>query len=230
MTQKIILFLAVALSAFALEANAVPTKIKFQENGDIGPTAVFDSDGFDLTLSAFLTTGGTTNLFVKDEAGTTGDISGQNGIGTNTFIQLTLPTSPISNLDSISINHIAAGETALIYFTQTAGSLIGATLIGTLDHNGQVPIGSLFQDGFIDITAGPNSSVLLNFVRCYYSGRSRCGDYRFLARGRFCRFDRDASHAARLKQFILKFQRQDAKVSCLFCFNDWPGADSAAAR
>lgn len=165
MTRKIILLLAVAVSAFALTANAFPTKIRFQENGNIGPTGTFDQDGFDLTLSGFLTTGGTTDLFVVDEAGTTGDISGHNGIGTNTFIQLTLPTTPDSNLDLISINHISAGESALIYFTKTAGSLVGATLIGTLDHNGQIPIGSLFQDGFIDITAGPNSSVLLNFVQ-----------------------------------------------------------------
>ncbi|MEO6870610.1 MAG: VPDSG-CTERM sorting domain-containing protein [Chthoniobacterales bacterium] len=164
MTRKIILLLACAVSAFALNANAF-TKIHFQENGDIGPTYIFGQDvGVDLTLSAFLTAGGTTDLYVINGAGTTGD-PGQTEIGANTFIQLTVPTSPVSNIDFVSIGDIENGESALVYFTHTAGSLSGATLLGTLTADGSVTIGSLFQNGFIDITAGAGSSVLLTEVQ-----------------------------------------------------------------
>jgi VPDSG-CTERM motif len=160
MTRKIILLLVAAAGAFALKANALPVTIHFQESGDVGPTFTFDQDGFDLTLSAFLTAGGTTHLFVANAAGTTGDPSGQNGIATNTFIQLTVPTSPASNLDFVSIGDIGAGESAKVYFTTTAGSLAGATLLKTLTADGPVAVGAAFQHGFIDITAGAGNVLL----------------------------------------------------------------------
>lgn len=159
MKPKIILLFA-AVGAFALTANALPVTIHFQESGDVGPTATFDQDGFDLTLSAFLTAGGTTHLYVVDAAGTTADPSGQNKIATNAFVQLTVPTSPASNLDFVSIGDIGTGESALVYFTHTAGTLAGATLLGTLTADGSVAIGSLYQKGFIDITAGAGNVLL----------------------------------------------------------------------
>ena len=113
-----------------------------------------------MTLSAFLTAGGTTHLFVVNEAGTTAD--GSNKIGTTSFIQLTVPTNPASNLDSLTIDDIVAGESALVFFTHTAGTLAGATLIGTLNANGNVPIGPLFQNGFIDVTAGSGNVLLFS--------------------------------------------------------------------
>lgn len=162
MTRKIILLLVAATGAFALTANAVPIRFPFQEFGDIGHTYIFHDDGgsFALTASAFFTSGADTNLFGNNGIGTTGDPSTENKIATTTFIQLTIPTSPASNLDFVTIGDIGSGESALIYFTTTAGSLVGATLLGTLTSDGSFAIGSLFQNGFIDITAGSGTVLL----------------------------------------------------------------------
>jgi VPDSG-CTERM motif len=159
MTKKIILLLIVAAGVLGLAANALAGPIRFQEAGDVGPTFTFNDGTFNLTLSAFLTTGGTTHLFVMNEAGTTAD-SGK--IGPNSFIQLTVPTSPASNLDSVTIDDIVAGESAVVYFTHSAGTLAGATPIGTLNANGNVPVGPLFQNGFIDVTAGSGNVLLFS--------------------------------------------------------------------
>lgn len=158
MSRKITLLLLAAAISFTVTANAA--KFTFQEAGDVGPTFTFNQDGYDLTLSAFLTAGGTTDLFVVNAAGTTGDPSGENKIATNTFIQITVPTSPASNFQSVSIGDIGAGESANIFFTQTAGSLVGATFLGTLTSDGSFAIGSQFQNGYIDITAGAGNVLL----------------------------------------------------------------------
>jgi hypothetical protein len=166
MTRKIILLLAAAAGALALTANASTIPFHFQESGDIGHSFTFNQDGFDFTLSAFLTAGGNTNLFVNngggdaDGVGTTADPSNENAIATTTFIQLTVPTTPASNLDFVSIGNIGAGESAKVYFTTIAGSLAGATLIGTLTANGSAAVGPLYQNGFIDVTAGSGNVLL----------------------------------------------------------------------
>ena len=159
MTRKIILLLIAAAGTLASTATAGPV-YHFQEAGDIGPTFTFNQDGFDLTLSAFLTTGGTTHLFVVNAAGTTADPSNQNEIATNAFIQLTLPTTPASHLDFVTITDIGPGESANVFFNTTPGTLNGAQLIGTLTANGNVPVGPAFQNGFIDVTAGAGNVLL----------------------------------------------------------------------
>jgi len=157
--RKIILFLVVTAGALGLAATASAGIIRFQESGNVGPTFTFSDGTINLTLSAFLTTGGTTDLFVSNEAGTTAD---GNKIGTNSFIQLTLPTSPASTLESLTIDDIVAGETANIFFTHTAGTLAGATLLGTLTGNGDFTLGPAFQNGFIDVTAGSGNVLLFS--------------------------------------------------------------------
>ncbi len=164
MTRKIILLLVAAVGSFALTTNATP--IQFQEFGDKGHSFIFTQNGYSVTLTAFFTSGMDTHVYFNaggpdnDGVGTTGDPSGQNGIATTTFIQLTVPTNPVSILDSISIGNIGLGESANVYFTTIAGSLAGATLIGTLTANGSIAIGSLYQNGFIDITAGSGNVLL----------------------------------------------------------------------
>lgn len=164
MTRKIILLLVAAVGSFALTTNATP--IRFQEFGDKGHSFVFSQNGYSVTLTAFFTSGMDTHVYFNagggdnDGVGTTGDPSGDNAIATTTFIQLTVPTNPASILDSISIGNIGAGESANVYFTTLSGSLAGAILIGTLTANGSVAVGPLYQNGFIDITAGSGNVLL----------------------------------------------------------------------
>jgi hypothetical protein len=169
----IILTLA-GMFAWATRANA-DTTFNFLENGsnvDLGPTSTFIEGGFSLTASAFLTSGGTTHLYAKKLSnidgsseiglGTTSDPTGDHEITTNSFIQLTLPTTPSSNFQRVLLASVQEGEKALVYFTQTAGTLAGATLIGTVTNaDGSVALPAGDQTGFIDITAG-SANVLLS--------------------------------------------------------------------
>jgi hypothetical protein len=165
----IIMALAGMWAALATQANA--TTFNFQENGpgDLGATSTFTEDGFSLTASGFLTSGGTTNLFSKNLGageiglGTTTDPSGQHEIVFTNFVQLTLPTTPPSNFQLVIGGSVTNGETMQVFFTTTAGTLTGATLIGTISSTGgtlAIPAGD--QTGFIDITAGKaGDNVLL---------------------------------------------------------------------
>lgn len=164
---------AVILSAAQSEA----VTFTFQENGsnlDLGPTSTFLEGGFSMTASAFLSSGGTTHLYAKNLSsmhgggevglGTTSDPTGQHEITTSDFIQLTLPTTPASNVQLVLAASVQSGESALVYFTNTAGTLTGATLIGTISGaDGSVAIPGSDQNGFIDITAG-SANVLLSGV------------------------------------------------------------------
>jgi hypothetical protein len=169
----IIMALAGAVVALATQANATTITYNFQENGsnlDLGPTSTFTEGGFSLTASGFLTSGGATDLYAKnlggDEIGlgTTIDPSHQNEIVTTDFIQLTLPTTPPSTATLALLASVQNGEQALVYFTTTAGSLAGATLIGTITNaDGSVTIPAGDQTGFIDITAGKANVLLAGF-------------------------------------------------------------------
>jgi hypothetical protein len=158
--------------ALATQANAATITYSFQENGSnlaLGPTSTFTESGFSLTASGFLTSGATTNLYAKslggDEIGlgTTSDPSGQHEIVTTNFIQLTLPTKPASNFQLVLLASVQQGEQAKVFFTHTAGTLAGATPIGTITNaDGSIPIPAGDQTGgFIDITAGA-ANVLLH--------------------------------------------------------------------
>jgi hypothetical protein len=135
----------------------------------LGPTATFTEGGFSLKASGFLTSGATTHLYAKslggDEIGlgTTSDPSGQHEIVTTNFIQLMLPTTPLSNLQLVFLASVQNSEQAKVFFTHTAGTLTGATLIGTITNaDGSIPIPAGDQTGgFIDITAGA-ANVLLH--------------------------------------------------------------------
>jgi len=164
--------LAGTVVALATQANATTITYNFQENGSnliLGPTSTFTEGGFSLTASGFLTSspGATTDLYAKslggDEIGlgTNSDPSGQHEIVTTNFIQLTLPTTPPSNFQLVLLASVQTGEQAKVFFTTTAGTLTGATLIGTITSaDGSVSIPPGDQTGFIDITAG-NANVLL---------------------------------------------------------------------
>jgi len=165
-----IIIIALAGIALAGQASAAAINFNFQENGsnlDLGATSTFTESGFSLTASGFLTAGGTTHLFSKNLGGTetglgtTTDPTGQHEITTANFIQLTLPTTPPSNFSMVLLTSVQTGEQAKVFFTTTAGSLAGATLIGTVTgSNGSITIPAGDQTGFIDITAGA-ANVLL---------------------------------------------------------------------
>jgi len=159
----------------ALATQAKATTFTFLENGsnvDLGPTSTFIEGGFSLTASAFLTSGGTTDLYAKSASdvdgsseiglGTASDPTGDHEITTTSFIQLTLPTIPSSNFLTVLSASVQSGESAEFFFTHTAGTLTGATLIGTVSNgDGSVTIPADDQTGFIDITAG-SVNVLLS--------------------------------------------------------------------
>src|SRR6266550_1586069 len=165
-----IIIIALAGIALAGQASAAAINFNFQENGsnlDLGTTSTFLESGLSLTASGFLTAGGTTHLFSKNLGGTetglgtTTDPTGQHEITTANFIQLTLPTTPPSNFSMVLLTSVQTGEQAKVFFTTTAGSLAGATLIGTVTgSNGSITIPAGDQTGFIDITAGA-ANVLL---------------------------------------------------------------------
>jgi hypothetical protein len=158
---------------FGQQVQAAVT-FNFQENGsnvNLGPTSTFTEGGLSLTASGFLVAGGTTALYAKNVGdvggsnemglGTASDPSGQNEITTADFVQLTLPTTPSSIFTLAFLSSVQQGEQAKVYFTTTAGSLTGATLIGTITNaDGSVTIPGADQAGFIDITAG-SANVLL---------------------------------------------------------------------
>ena len=170
----IIVALAAIGIALATQANATTVTFDFQENGsnvNLGATSTFTEGGLSLTASGFLVAGGTTALYAKNVGdvggsnemglGTASDPSGQNEITTADFVQLTLPTTPSSIFALAFLSSVQQGEQAKVYFTTTAGSLTGATLIGTVTNaDGSVTIPAADQTGFIDITAG-SANVLL---------------------------------------------------------------------
>ena len=170
----IIMALAVIGAGLATQANAVT--FTFQENGSnlsLGPTSTFTSGGFALTASAFLTTGATTDLYAKSQG------LGEIGLGINNaardfeitssnFIQLTLPTVPPSNFQTVISGSVSGGEQMDVYFTTTPGDLTGATLIGSITATGgSVTVPAFDQIGFIDVTSANNlgnGNVLLASV------------------------------------------------------------------
>ena len=172
-------FAILAISAmsimFAVQSDAVT--ITFLENGSnvgLGTTSVFTDGGFSITASAFLTAGGTTGLYAKNEGniggsnemglGTISDPTGDHEITNSNFIQLRLPTTPPSNFQLVLLTSVQPGESAKIYFTHTSGTLVGATLLGTITNvDGSITIPGTDQSGYIDITAGLKN-VLLNGI------------------------------------------------------------------
>lgn len=175
MTAKFTIIVAAMGIISAAQSSAVT--FTFLENGnnlDLGPSSTFIEGAFSLTASGFLTSGGTTDLYAKSEPeiggsseiglGTTSDPTGDHEITADNFIQLTLPTIPPSNVLQVFLGSVQAGESAEVFFTQTAGTLSGATLIGTVSNaDGSVTVPAGDQTGFVDITAG-QANVLLTGV------------------------------------------------------------------
>jgi VPDSG-CTERM motif len=162
--------------ALATESRAI--SFTFQEKGsnlDLGPTATFTEGGVSITASAFFTFGGTTDLYAKSVStiggssemglGTTADPTGDHEITTWDFIQLTLPTTPASNVQQVLLASVQSNESALVYFTHTPGTLAGATLIGTIANaDGSINIPGGDQNGYIDIRAGKANVLLQGLV------------------------------------------------------------------
>jgi hypothetical protein len=169
--------LAISVISFMLAVQSNAVTINFLENGSnvpLGPTSVFTDGGFSITASGFLTAGGTTNLYAKNLGniggssemglGTTSDPTGDHEITNKNFIQLSLPTTPPSAFQLVLLTSVQPGESAKIYFTHMAGSLLGATLLGTvMGADGSITIPGTDQNGYIDITAG-TKNVLLNEI------------------------------------------------------------------
>jgi hypothetical protein len=172
---KIMIIALAAFFALATQSRAVIFDFQqYGSNVDLGPTRTFTKSGISLTASAFMTAGGSTHLYAKNDdpiggssekgLGTMADPTGEHEITTTDFVQLMLSTMPPSHV-SIYLGSVQSGESAMVYFNSTSGTLAGATLIGTMvNHDGWVNIPAQYQNGFIDITAGAEN-VLLETVR-----------------------------------------------------------------
>jgi VPDSG-CTERM motif len=178
MNLNLAIFIGTLCTVITAQARATTITYTFQENGsnvDLGSTSTFTESGISLTASGFLTSGGSTNLYAKNEGnvggssemglGTTSDPSGDHEIATSNFIQLTLPTTPPTNFQMVLLASVQSGESANVYFTHTAGTLTGATLIGTISNaDGSVTVPGGDQTGYVDITAGKVNVLLSGAV------------------------------------------------------------------
>ena len=161
--QKLLLGLASMGLAVAAQGNAI--NYTFLENGanvDLGASSTFVENG--VSLTAYASPG--QELYAKMEGGD------ENGLGIasdpdheinpNTFVQLQVPTSPISTLHLVFLGSVQPGESALVYWSTTQG-LLGSTLIGSVTGDGFVDISGYNMDGYIGITAG-TGNVLIDGV------------------------------------------------------------------
>ena len=171
MTNRIrIIIIALGVIGVMLAGQANAVTFTFQENGsnaNLGATSVFSSGGLSLTVSGFLTAGGSTALYAKSLGfaetglGLARDPSGDNEITADDFIQLALPTTPPSTFHTVVAASVQPGESALVYFNTVSGTLTGATLIGTITtEGGSITIPAGDQIGYIDITAGSHNVLL----------------------------------------------------------------------
>ena len=161
--------MSLACMGLAVAAQANTITWNFQENGtgNLGSTtSTFTESGYSLTATGY----GGGNLWVKNSGGDENGLGLQNTqdheITGNTMIQLTLPTAPPSNLQLVIIGSVQSGEKASVYWSPTAGSLLGSTLIGSLTGvDGSVNVAG-YNTGFISIVGGGSggANVLLDSV------------------------------------------------------------------
>ena len=145
------------------QANAATFTFLEDGTGDLGsPTATFTEDGISLTA-----TSSGPNLFAKtgggDETGLGLAGTSDNEITSSTFIQLTVPTVPVSSLQLLFLGSVQSGEMAQIYFSTTLGTL--GSLIGTVNADGSFDVSGL-GPGYIGIAGGGTggANVLLDSV------------------------------------------------------------------
>lgn len=161
--KKNTLLTTLAVVGLAVAAQATPVSFNFQENGSnigLGSSSTFTESG--ISINAYADAGGT--LFAKNQGlggeiglGLTSDPTAQNEISNGHFIQLGLPTSPVTSLSLVFLNSVQSGETATIYYSTTLGSL--GSLIGTLTSDTSFDV-SAYSTGFIGISAGTGNVLL----------------------------------------------------------------------
>ena len=159
MKNKILTTLAVV--GLAVAAQATPVTFTFQENGsevNLGNQSTFTSGGVSITAYA----DGNGSLWAKLRSGESGlgltsDLSGQDEITGNHFIQLGLPTTPITTLSLVFLTSITSGERADIYFSKTKGTL--GALIGSLSSSTSFDV-SAYTSGYIGVSAGVGNVLI----------------------------------------------------------------------
>ena len=162
MKNKILTTLAVI--GFAVAAQATPVVFSFLENGSnlaLGSSSTFTEGG--VSITAYAGPGDTLyakNLGVGSETGLglTSDPSGQHEITPGRFIQLGLPTTPITTLSLVFLTSVTAGsETATIWFSAVQG-VLGAQ-IGTVASEASFDV-SAYTSGYIGISAGAGNVLV----------------------------------------------------------------------
>jgi hypothetical protein len=175
--NKYCMALAAAGLALASQANASIT-FNFQENGsgNKGPTETFVESGISLTASGWRKNvnpakkGSQSDLWAKYTAGDpseTGlgmktDLGNDHEVDIKHFIQLTLPTSPATSLESVVLGSVQHGESAILYWSDTFG-VLGTTVVGSIANaDGTIIIPSMFRNkgGYLGITAGADNILL----------------------------------------------------------------------
>lgn len=155
--NKILTTLAVV--GFAVAAQATPVTFTFLENGgnvSLGNSSTFSSGGASITAYGFASSGGAaTAIFAKDQGvgeqglGIVSDPTGNNEIWGSSFVQLFanggLPTI------NLSFGSTDNGEIANIYYSSTLGTI--GTLIGSVTSETTFDIASIYQNGYISVSA-----------------------------------------------------------------------------
>src|SRR4051812_31918800 len=143
--MKTQMMIAAACMACAITTQANTVTFNFQENGPgtLGASSTFTESGISITATA---QAGQT-LYAKndggDETGLGLTAEADHEIDGTHFLQLTVPTTPATNLKLIFLGSVQPGEVANIFFSTTLGSL-------------GVPIGSVSADQSFDISGqGP---------------------------------------------------------------------------
>ena len=157
--NKKTLLTTLAVVGLAAAVQAVPVSFSFQENGSnlaLGSSSTFTEGGISITAHA----SAGDSLYAKLGSGETGLglLAGKDfEITPGHFIQLGLPTSPISSLTLVFLSSVQAGETATIYYSTVLGSL--GSLVGTVTSDTSFDV-SAYSTGFIGISAGTGNVLL----------------------------------------------------------------------
>jgi len=160
--QKLIL--GFASMGLAIAAQGITINYTFLENGanvNLGSSSTFTENG--ISLTAYASPG--QELYAKmgggDENGLGIASDSDHEINPKTYIQLQVPTSPISTLHMVFLGSVQPGESAQIYWSSTLGTL--GSWIGAVTGDGSFDISAYNITGYIGITAG-TGNVLIDGV------------------------------------------------------------------
>jgi hypothetical protein len=153
---------ALAVIGLGISAQANTVTWSFLENGtgNLGNSSTFTESGISLTAYGFTSANVATALWGKNDGpGETGlgiASDGDHEINPVSYVQINMTPLLNSTVTSILFGSVQSGETALVYFSSSLGSL--GSFLGTItsDTTFTVPLADL--NGYIGVTAGGSNT------------------------------------------------------------------------